>query len=279
MRFAVIAHQLTRTNVELVARGWSGADSMLLTPQGALRQLRPGDTALNRLDVLPTLNGVEDGLWIVGQLEAHGVRVLNSASALLSAHDKLLTARLLASAGLPHPRTARLSRVRDAAGFRYPVVAKPRFGSWGRDVEICVNEHELEHYLAASLQKPWSRAGAVVQEFVEDVESDLRLIVAGGRVVGSAARRPRPGEWRTNVALGAAIEAVSPDPAACRTAIAAARTLALDLAGVDLLPGPDGNVVIEVNGAVEFRPVYSQGDVFAAAMAGLEDHRSLLVPS
>jgi glutathione synthase/RimK-type ligase-like ATP-grasp enzyme len=99
MRFALVAHQLSETNVELVRRGRPGAESMLLDPAGALRHLRNGDVALNRLDVLPTLNGVEDGLWIVGQLEAHRVRVLNSASALLSAHDKLLTARLLASGG------------------------------------------------------------------------------------------------------------------------------------------------------------------------------------
>lgn len=278
MRFALIAHQLSETNVELATRGWPGAESMLLEPQSALRHLRPGDVALNRLDVLPTLNGVEDGLWIVGQLEAHGVRVLNSASALLSAHDKLLTARVLASGGVPHPRTARLTRTRDAATFRYPVVAKPRFGSWGRDVEICADEHELGRYLAASLTRPWGRAGAIVQELVEHAGHDLRMVVAGGKVVGSAVRRPPPGEWRTNVALGAVIEPASPDPFACEIAVAAARTLALDLAGVDLLPTADGYVVIEVNGAVEFRPLYSQADVFAAAMAGL-GRRPLLVAS
>ena len=278
MRFGLIAHKPSETNVELVARGWPGADSMLVEPQRALRQLRSGDVALNRLDVLPTLNGVEEGLWIVGQLEAHGVRVLNSASALLSAHDKLLTARLLASAGLPHPRTVRLTRTRDAAAFLYPVVAKPRFGSWGQDVVICANESELGHYLAASLAKSWGRAGAIVQEFVHHGGSDLRLVVAGGKVVGGATRRPQPGEWRTNVALGAVIEPVSPDPLACELAVTAARTLALDLAGVDLVSTLEGYVVIEVNGAVEFRRLYSKRDVFAAAMAGLA-RRNVRVPS
>ncbi len=278
MRFALVAHQLSETNVELVRRGWPGADSMLLDPQGALRHLRPGDVALNRLDVLPTLNGVEDGLWIVGQLEAHGVRVLNSASALLSAHDKLLTARLLASGGLPHPRTARLTSTRDAATFRYPVVAKPRFGSWGREVELCENEAKLRRYVEASLEKPWARAGAIVQELVEHAGSDLRLVVAGGKVVGSAVRRPQPGEWRTNVALGAVIEPVSPDPVAYELAVAAARTLALDLAGVDVVPTRAGYFVIEVNGAVEFRPLYARTDVFAAALAGLAG-RNVLVAS
>jgi ribosomal protein S6--L-glutamate ligase len=277
MRFALVAHQLSETNVELAARGWPGAQSMLLAPQGALRHLRPGDVALNRLDVLPTLNGVEDGLWIVGQLEAHGVRVLNSASALLAAHDKLLTARLLTSAGLPHPRTVRLTRARDAAKFRYPVVAKPRFGSWGRDVEICADEAALGRYLAASLAKPWGRAGAVVQELVTPTGNDLRLVVAGEKVVGCAARRARPGEWRTNAALGAVVEPAFAEPAASDLAIAATRILGLDLAGVDLLPRDDGYVVIEVNGAVEFRPFYSPTtDVFAAAMAGLAQRRTLV---
>jgi RimK family alpha-L-glutamate ligase len=255
MRFALIAHQPSETNVELTTRGWPGAESMLLEPQTALGQLGPGDVALNRLDVLPTLNGVEDGLWIVSQLEAHGVRVLNSASALLSAHDKLLTARLLESGGVPHPRTVRLTRTRDADGFTYPVVAKPRFGSWGRDVAICADASQLGRYLAASLEKPWGRAGAVVQELVGHAGHDLRLIVSGGRVVGSASRRPAVGEWRTNVALGAVIEYASPDPVACEIALAATHTLGLDLAGVDLLPTATGYIVIEVNGAVEFRPL------------------------
>jgi RimK family alpha-L-glutamate ligase len=277
MRFAVVAHQLSETNVELVSRGWPGADSLLLDPHSALRRLEVGDVALNRLDVLPTLNGVEDGLWIVGQLEARGVRLLNGASALLSAHDKLLTARLLRSAGLPHPRTARLTRARDAAPLGYPVVAKPRFGSWGRDVELCFDEAELGRYLASSLKKPWGRPGAVVQELVP-AGCDLRVVVAGGRVVGCAVRRARMGEWRTNVALGAHIDPGVADSSASELAVSATRILGLDLAGVDLIATAGGYVVIEVNAAVEFRPLYSRTDVFGAAMAALAE-RQLLVAS
>jgi RimK family alpha-L-glutamate ligase len=278
MRFALLAHQLSETNVELVSRGWPGADSVLLDPQSALRRLQPGDVALNRLDVLPTLDGVEDGLWIAGQLEARGVRLLNAASALLSAHDKLLTARLLRSAGLPHPRTARLTRARDAAPLGYPVVAKPRFGSWGRDVELCMDEGQLGRYLAASLKKPWGRPGAVVQELIEPAGRDLRVVVAGGRVVGCAMRRARLGEWRTNVALGAHIEPGVADPSASELAVTATRILGLDLAGVDLIATADGYVVIEVNAAVEFRPLYSQTDVFGAAMAALAEPQLLVAP-
>lgn len=52
----------------------------------------------------------------------------------------------------------RLTQTRDASALRYPVLAKPRFGSWGREVELCADEESLRRYLAASFDKPWGRA-------------------------------------------------------------------------------------------------------------------------
>jgi glutathione synthase/RimK-type ligase-like ATP-grasp enzyme len=92
-----------------------------------------------------------------------------------------------------------------------------------------------------------------------------------GRVVGAARREAAQGEWRTNVALGATIVATTAPPAAVELALAAAAASGADLVGVDLLPRSDGGwVVIELNGAVEFRPAYSRdSDVFAAAVRTL----------
>ena len=91
-------------------------------------------------------------------------------------------------------------------------------------------------------------------------------MVAGGRIVAAAKRIAAPGEWRTNVALGASVVPAEPPPVASELALAAAKVSGLDLVGVDLLPtGPGGFTVIELNGAVDFRPVYAlgEGDVFA----------------
>jgi RimK family alpha-L-glutamate ligase len=270
MEFAVLAHQATETNIALARRGWPGARSQLSSPRQALLRLGAGDVALNRLDVSSELDGVEEGIWSVTQLEAQGVRVLNRPPALLACHDKLLTARLLRAAGVAHPRTRRLESADSADGLRYPVVAKPRFGSWGRDVELCSDRGALELYLSRTAERTWRSIGGVVQELVPPLGIDLRIIVAAGEVVGAATRTAGFGEWRTNVALGGTPAKALPPADARELAIAATRALGIDFAGVDLLPTDDGWIVLEVNGAVDVRPLYSvELDVHDAVLRAL----------
>jgi glutathione synthase/RimK-type ligase-like ATP-grasp enzyme len=71
------------------------------------------------------------------------VPTLNPPSALLGAHDKLLTSRLLQGSGLPHPHTSFLGPRGSLPPVTAPVVVKPRFGSWGQDVVVCRDEREL----------------------------------------------------------------------------------------------------------------------------------------
>jgi len=271
MEFAVIAHRLTETNHALAMRGWNGARSRLLTPRQALLRLSAGDIALNRLDVSTDLDGVEEGIWSITQLEAQGVRVLNRPPALLACHDKLLAARILDSHGIPHPRTRRLESPSSADGLHYPVVVKPRFGSWGRDVELCCDRQALDRYVTEMNERPWWSIGGIVQELVPPLGIDLRVVVAAGDVVGAATRTAAPGEWRTNVAIGGTPTAAVPPKDACKLAIEAARALGIDFAGIDLLQLGDDWIVLELNGAVDVRRLYSfDTDVHAAALLSLQ---------
>ena len=272
MKFAVVAHRRSATNDALVAAGraW-GVESELVDPRRALMLLEPGDVALARLDVREALDGIERGTGELERLAAGGVEVRNPPAALVVAHDKLLTSRTLRLAGLPHPHTTLLSPAMPAAVPELPLVLKPRFGSWGREVELCSTADELDAALVRLQRKAWFREhGALAQELVEPRGWDLRVVVAGGRVIGAACRLARGGEWRTNAALGAYVEPVEPPPIAQALALAAARAARSDLVGVDLLPTRTGFVVLELNGAVDFRPLYARGrDVFADAVGAL----------
>jgi RimK family alpha-L-glutamate ligase len=255
-----------QTNLDL-AEAWHdrGVPAALLSPNQAAEMLVPGDTAILRLDVLPTLDGIEDGLDALAQLPLRGVRVVNSCSSLVSAHDKLRTARRLVAARLPHPKTVHLPRAGAPLGLRPPFVVKPRYGSWGDDVFRCLADDDVEAVLSVVQERRWFRRhGALLQELVPSQGRDLRLVVAGGRVVGAAQRIAPEGEWRTNVSLGAARLPMTPSPELRRLAVAAAASVEADFVGVDVLPVDGGYVVIEINAAVEFDRIYDLdgGDVY-----------------
>lgn len=250
----VAAGRSTTTNERLVeALHGCGIRARHVEPKRLSALARSNDLVLGRLDVRPTMDGVEDGVWELRRVERRGIRVLNPAASLMACHDKLLTFRALRRFGLPQPQTVHIEWDTYRPLPTGPVVLKPRFGSWGRDVVCCESEAELERCLSEFRHRAWFRhQGALVQSLVPPLGFDLRLIVAGGRIVGAIERVAARGEWRTNVAVGGSRKRVNPPREACALALAAAAAVEGDLVGVDLLPLRSGRyVVLEVNGAVE----------------------------
>jgi RimK family alpha-L-glutamate ligase len=267
----VVCGAATPTNVQLVnALGRCGYRAELAVPGSAL-EARPGDLVLGRLDVLETLDGIEHGLGALGRLQREAGRSVNGPLPLLTAHDKLLTASTLAGTGIRHPSTVHVHDGRIPLWLEPPFVVKPRFGSWGRDVFRCESAAGLRRLIRELEDRSWfQRQGALVQELVGGGR-DLRVVVAGGRVVGAVERVAPPGEWRTNVALGGVRRPFAPGPEARVTALRAAVALDLDLCGVDLaVDGRGRHVVLEVNGAVDFTTAYGLGrDPFDAVADAL----------
>lgn len=249
-----------------------GYRSAITASNGDLR-VEPEDLVLARLDVLPTLDGVDDGLWALKRVERAGATLMNRPLSLLTAHDKLATALVFTRSGVPHPPTAHVREATVPETFGPPYVVKPRFGSWGRDVFRCETCDDLIACLDRLAHRRWfRRQGAIVQQLVSPTGLDLRVVVAGGRVVGAVERVALPGEWRTNVALGALRRAAEPSREARFAALRAAASIRIDLAGVDLVVAPDGtHLVLEINRAVDFTSDYgiSGADPFLDAVDAL----------
>jgi ribosomal protein S6--L-glutamate ligase len=187
-----------------------------------------------------------------------GLPVLNPVDALLAAEDKAESSFRLARAGVPTPA---MRAVQDLDGAERALaelgdaVAKPPYGSLGIGVERVVAGHPESQRRLVSLLR---RHGVVyLQAWVGRMPAeDLRLFVVGSAVAGAIARTARDGEFRTNVHQGARARAVRPSAELAGIAIAATRALGLEYGGVDVIEGPDGPTVLEVNGTPSWRAVH-----------------------
>jgi RimK family alpha-L-glutamate ligase len=215
----------------------SGFDAVLVRtmPPGSLEQV------IFRMDVLH-------------RLHAEGVRVLNPPRAVEACVDKYLTTAKLAAAGLPVPPTI-VCQHADAAMEAFAalggdVVVKPLFGSEGRGM-MRIADPDLAWRTFRTLER--LQSVLYLQRYVEHPGWDLRAFVLGGRVV-AAMRRTANGGWRTNVAQGGRAEKTTLTAEQERLALRAAQTLGVIAAGIDLLPGPNGDwFVLEVNAVPGWR--------------------------
>ncbi len=188
-------------------------------------------------------------------LEGSGAVVVNRIDALLAAQDKFRTSWLLAQGGVATPRAAVAQTAADAERALSALgeaVAKPVAGSLGEGVERARHDPAGRRLVGERI----ARDGAVyLQEYVPHPGCDLRVFVVGGLARAAIARHAEPGEWRTNLGGGGRAEAVEIAPEIAAAAEAATAALGLDYAGVDLVLGPEGVVVLEVNGTPHWRGI------------------------
>ena len=190
------------------------------------------------------------GLAIVRQLDMMGIPVLNNAVAIARSRDKLRSMQLLTKRNIDVPTTvcvrtpAQLAHALELVGGP-PVIVKIPQGTHGVGVMIAETRQALE----SLLETFWGMGHAVlVQQYIGDLRGrDVRLIVVGGKIIAAMRRTPAPGEFRSNLHRGGESEEVDLAPAYTRIALAAAKIVGLEVAGVDVLETPTGPKVLEVN--------------------------------
>jgi ribosomal protein S6--L-glutamate ligase len=190
------------------------------------------------------------GTAVVRQFEMMGVFTSAESQAITRSRDKLRALQLLSRAGLGLPVTAFARSVKDThdvidAVQGAPLIVKLLEGTQGRGVVLAETRKAAESVIDAFRQLD---ANILVQEFIKEAGgTDVRAFVVGDRVVAAMKRTGAPGEFRSNLHRGGSAEATKLTTSERRTAVKAAKTLDLNVAGVDMLRSDRGPLIMEVN--------------------------------
>ena len=190
------------------------------------------------------------GTAVVRQFEQMDVYTPNTAAGINNSRDKLRATQILSRHHVSMPAT---TFVRDRADVipaiervgGAPVVIKLLEGTQGIGV-ILAPELYVAEAIIETLQS--TRQNVLVQRFVKESKGrDIRALVVGDRVVAAMRRVAKGDEFRSNLHRGGSVEPVDLDPEYEQVAVRAAQIMGLRVAGVDMLEGNDGPLVLEVN--------------------------------
>jgi ribosomal protein S6--L-glutamate ligase len=190
------------------------------------------------------------GTALVRQFEMMGVYSINPSSGITKSRDKLHAMQLLARAQVGLPVTGFAHATLDVPGLLdvvggTPVVIKLLEGTQGLGVVLAETKKAAESVIGAFRQLD---ANFLVQEYIKESKGvDIRAFVVGGKVVAAMKRTGAPGEFRSNLHRGGTAEPITLTQDQRSTAVKAAKTMGLNVAGVDLLQANRGPVVLEVN--------------------------------
>jgi len=221
----------------LLARGWhveqACIDTLSLGPAGVAVRTASGRFHPTDADLVWVL-GFGRAVTFLDKMQLLGglnVPFVNYIDALLLLHAKYPGD--LEAADFPQPEThaansaEALLGVADAGGGRW--VLKPPAGSFGRDVVVA----DAGSAILAEAARALTEGGryALLQRWCPEVEDgEYRVLIAGGRIVGTYRRVGAPASPAANLARGG--HAVRAEPDAARNALALRAAAALARRGV-----------------------------------------------
>lgn len=235
-----------------------GLELQRVSTDEALAALAGGHAALPATALI-----MDKDVAAAAQLEAAGVRTVNSAAAIAACDNKAYTHAVLTAAGIAHPRTCtvplayrnltveewRASAFVAAVGSElgYPAVAKRAVGSWGQGVELVHESGELVAFLRAAHPAP-----VIVEEYIAASHGrDARIYMVGRTPVAAMRRFSAGGDFRANVTGGGRAQPWEPPAQYVEVARTAMEALGLDVGSVDFLDA-DRPLVGEVNSNAQF---------------------------
>jgi RimK family alpha-L-glutamate ligase len=199
-------------------------------------------------------------IYLAERLEKEGVRLFNSAKAVLLCDNKILMYQELANKGIRIPRTFIAPKTFEGLNYSkrdflnsvikeigFPIIVKEAYGSFGEQVYLANDEKSLNDIINQIGYKDF-----LMQEFIASSKGrDIRINVVGDKAVVSMLRQ-NDNDFRSNISSGGHGEKYEPNEEYLDIAVKAAQALGLDFAGVDVLFGEDGPIICEVNSNPQF---------------------------
>lgn len=207
------------------------------------------------------------GTAVLRQFEMMGVFPTNESQAISRSRDKLRCMQLLARKGIGLPVTGFAHSTKDIEGLinivgGAPLVIKLIEGTQGIGVILAETQKAAEAVIEAFRGL---NANILVQEFIKEAGgSDIRCFVVGEKVIAAMKRQAPAGEFRSNIHRGGTAERIKLTPEERSTAVRAARTMGLNVAGVDILRSNHGAVVMEVNSSPGLEGIEGASEVDVA---------------
>jgi len=218
------------------------------------RELQHYDAILPRIGTSIT----DYGLTLVRQFESQGTFLVNGSKGIAESRDKMRSLQVLSEAGLRVPNTvlARGSKnlksaLRAVEGM--PLVLKLLRGTQGMGVMLLQSQISVESVLDTlnTLDED-----VMIQQFLkEGAGSDYRVFVVGNQIVATMMRTAPRGEFRSNIHRGGEGSLVTLPKSYRRLALRAAQVFGLGIAGVDIMEGPNGATILEVNSSPGFEGI------------------------
>lgn len=208
---------------------------------------------LNDLDaIIPRIGASVTfyGTAVVRQFEMMNVFSAVDSIAITRSRDKLRSLQILSRSGVGMPKTAftnfnkKENKVLKHIG-QAPVVIKLLEGTQGLGV-VLAETNKAATSVVEAFESVKTRV--ILQEFIAEAGgADIRAFVVDGQVVGAMKRQGKEGEFRSNLHRGGEANVIKLSRAEKATALKAAKSMGLAVAGVDMLQSKKGPLVLEVN--------------------------------
>jgi len=204
------------------------------------------DAVIPRIGVSVTFYGTA----VVRQFEMMGIFCANNSQAIVRSRDKIRSLQLLSRDGVGIPKTTFANHPNDIDDVIQlvggaPVVIKLLEGTQGIGVILAETNRTAKSVIEAFYDV---ETDILIQEFIKESQGeDIRAFVVDNEVVGAMMRKGIQGEFRSNLHRGGKAVLIDLTEEEKNTALLAAKSMGLNIAGVDMMRSKDGPKVLEVN--------------------------------